>query len=42
MAVLRVNTAPHRGHVDFDAVPDFSRWCRSKLLWVEKSLPLQP
>jgi hypothetical protein len=41
-AVVRVNSAPHRGQVLFDAVPDFSRWCRKRLLNVENCRPLQP
>ena len=34
-AVVRVKTAPHLGHSDFAAVPDFSRWCLRRLLNVE-------
>lgn len=41
-AVVLVNSAPHRGQYDFVAVPDFSRWCLSKLLKVENWRPLQP
>lgn len=41
-AVVRVNSAPQRGHTDFAAVPDFSRWCRRRLLKVEKWRPLHP
>lgn len=41
-AVVRVNSAPQFGHVALDAWPDFSRWCRSRLLKVENCLPLQP
>lgn len=41
-AVVRVNSAPHLGQLDLDAVPDFSRWCLSKLLKVENGRPLQP
>lgn len=41
-AVVRVNTAPQCGHSDLAAAPERSRWCRSKLLKVENSRPLQP
>lgn len=41
-AVVRVNSAPQRGHADLAAVPDFSRWWRSKLLKVENCRPLHP
>lgn len=39
---MRVNTAPHTGHSAFATTPDFSRWCRRRLLNVENSRPLQP
>lgn len=42
MAVVRVNSAWHLGQKDFAAVPDFSRWWRSRLLKVENWRPLQP
>ena len=42
LAVVRVNSAPHRGQELLEAVPDFSRWCRSRLLNVENCLPLHP
>lgn len=42
LAVVRVNSAPHRGQMLLDAVPDFSRWCRRRLLNVENCLPLHP
>lgn len=42
LAVVRVNSAPHRGHVLLEAVPDFSRWCRNRLLNVENCRPLHP
>ena len=35
LAVFLVNSAPQRGHTDFDEVPDFSRWCLRRLLNVE-------
>lgn len=41
-AVVRVNSAPHLGQYDLAAVPDFSRWCRRRLLKVENWRPLQP
>ena len=41
-AVVRVNTAPHTGHSALATTPDFSRWCRKRLLKVENSRPLQP
>lgn len=41
-AVVRVNSAPQRGQYDLAAVPDFSRWCRSRLLNVENWRPLHP
>ena len=41
-AVVRVNTAPQIGHSALATTPDFSRWCRSRLLKVENSRPLQP
>lgn len=41
-AVVLVNSAPQRGQYDFVAVPDFSRWCLSRLLNVENCRPLQP
>lgn len=41
-AVVLVNSAPQLGHVDFAAWPDFSRWCRRRLLNVENWRPLQP
>jgi hypothetical protein len=42
LAVVRVNSAPHRGQKLLDAVPDFSRWWRKRLLNVENWRPLQP
>lgn len=41
-AVVRVNSAPQSGHDALVAWPDFSRWCRSRLLKVENWRPLQP
>lgn len=41
-AVVLVNSAPQFGHEALIACPDFSRWCRSKLLNVENCRPLQP
>jgi len=42
LAVVRVNSAPQLGQTDFVAAPDFSRWCRKRLLKVENWRPLQP
>ena len=42
LAVVRVNSAPQRGQKLLDAVPDFSRWWRRRLLKVENWRPLQP
>lgn len=42
LAVVRVNSAPHRGQLLLAAFPDFSRWCRNRLLNVENCLPLHP
>jgi hypothetical protein len=42
LAVVLVKTVPQYGHSDFVAVPDFSLWCRSKLLNVENCRPLHP
>lgn len=42
LAVVLVNSAPHLGQYDFADVPDFSLWCRSKLLNVENWRPLHP
>jgi hypothetical protein len=41
-AVVLVNSAPQFGQDAFAAWPDFSLWCRSKLLNVENCRPLQP
>lgn len=41
-AVVRVKTAPQIGHSALATTPDLSRWCRSRLLKVENSRPLQP
>lgn len=41
-AVVLVNSAPHLGQYDLEAVPDFSLWCRKRLLKVENWRPLQP
>ena len=41
-AVVLVNSAPQLGQDAFEAWPDFSRWCRSRLLKVENCRPLHP
>jgi hypothetical protein len=40
-AVVRVKVAGQMGHSALETAPDFSRWCRLKLLKFENTLPLQ-